>query len=319
LDENVGKIWRRWEAVGGKTQEKQYFSYSVLRAIFSLNFNYWLFTMAVSIVSLESKITTFSFAGWVCVTGALIPLGYAGYVVFFKNQFWQEAELGSFIGGVAGTFAALAGVFFVFVAFLGQRVQILLQQQELELNRKELQETRIEIRGQKEQLELQNEQIKLTAFQNVLFNLIDNYKEKKLELILQDKHNRNHLTFFNKNFYSECEVLQKSKPNEKLLLEDLFTAFSKIMQNYESTLSSYYRSVLLITSYCIDNNRGNSLKILEMYLSEEELVFHFYFGVYKGHYNGKSILASTQFISSINKELLYNKNHYEIAYNLSSI
>jgi hypothetical protein len=105
---------------------------------------------------LEEKITFYSRFGWVFVICATIPLVFAFKIVVWHNEYWQESDLGSFIGGVSGTFAALAGVFFIYVAFIGQRLQILFQKEELEMNRKELKETREEIKGQKKQLKLQN-------------------------------------------------------------------------------------------------------------------------------------------------------------------
>lgn len=124
---------------------------------------------------LESRIVLYLRFAWAFVIMAIVPLFYAGYVVFYENGFWKEEDLGSFIGGVSGTFAALAGVFFVYIAFLGQRISILQQQIEIQDNRKELQETREEIKGQKEQLELQNKFNLDSKRLNKFFKLLDSY------------------------------------------------------------------------------------------------------------------------------------------------
>ncbi|MDI1321981.1 MAG: hypothetical protein PSV36_04485 [Algoriphagus sp.] len=133
--------------------------------------------MDKKIDELESKISFYLPIAWGFVAGAIVPLFYAGFVVFAQNKYWQEADLGSFIGGVSGTLAALSGVFFVYVAFLGQRISILQQQIELRDNRKELRETRMEIQGQKEQLELQNLIFKQTQIKDTFFRLFESYRQ----------------------------------------------------------------------------------------------------------------------------------------------
>lgn len=129
-------------------------------------------------VKLGKQITIFTWIGGVSAVVALIPLAWAGYEVLGNHSFFKENELGDFIGGTSGTFASFAGLAFVYVAFLGQRLQILMQQEELELNRKELKETRNEIRGQKEQLELQNKQFQIQSFENVFFELISFFRKQ---------------------------------------------------------------------------------------------------------------------------------------------
>lgn len=131
--------------------------------------------MEEKISGLEKKITVYSFFGWLFVILAIIPLGNVGYDVFILNKPWPEDDLGSFIGGVSGTFAALAGVFFVFVAFLGQRISILQQQIEIQNNIDELKETRKEIKGQKDQLVIQNNFNSETQKKNTFFRLLDSY------------------------------------------------------------------------------------------------------------------------------------------------
>lgn len=125
---------------------------------------------------LETKITIYSLIGWLFVILAIIPLGKVANDVFILNKDWPEDDLGSFLGGVSGSFAALAGVFFVFVAFLGQRISIIQQQIEIQNNIQELRDTREEIRGQKEQLELQNLHFKNQLFESTFFNLLTVYK-----------------------------------------------------------------------------------------------------------------------------------------------
>jgi hypothetical protein len=132
--------------------------------------------MEKKISYLENSIKIYSWIGWIFVIFAIAPIIYAVIIVISQNGSWKEEDLGAFLGGVSGTFASLAGVFFVFVAFLGQRISIIQQQIELQDNRKELQETRKEIQGQKEQLILQNKQFQIQSFESTFFRLLDFYK-----------------------------------------------------------------------------------------------------------------------------------------------
>lgn len=125
---------------------------------------------------LNSDIILFTRIGAASAIIAVIPLIWAGIEVLGNHGFFKENELGDFIGGTSGTFASFAGLAFVYVGFLGQRLQILMQQEELELNRKELQDTREEIKGQKEQLKLQNKHFENQLFESTFFNLLENYK-----------------------------------------------------------------------------------------------------------------------------------------------
>lgn len=130
---------------------------------------------------LNNNIRLFTRIGAASAVLAIAPLIWAGYQVFQAHSFFQENELGDFIGGTSGTFASFAGLAFVYVGFLGQRLQILMQQEELELNRQEMRDTRMEIQGQKEQLEMQNRQFQKQSFERVFFDLISFFKSESKE------------------------------------------------------------------------------------------------------------------------------------------
>lgn len=184
--------------------------------------------MEKKISNLESRIKIYSWIGWIFVILAIAPIIYAGYVVISRNGSWKEEDLGSFLGGVSGTFAALAGVFFVFVAFLGQRISIIQQQIELQDNRKELQETRKEIQGQKEQMELQNTQFQIQSFENVYFNLVKLF-EKQSKLAFSKDYGDFPLIKKVEIFYSEMKVrildpewIKDNNSSKHEIIQDIF-------------------------------------------------------------------------------------------------
>lgn len=206
---------------------------------------------------LEKKITFYTRFGWAFVICATIPLVVAFIIVVWHCKYWKESDLGSFIGGVSGTFAALAGVFFIYVAFIGQRLQILFQKQELEMNRKELKETRKEIKGQKKQLRLQNKQFKIQSFESTFFKLIDYYKAKVSNTFPSYNTDLAVLaTFFNKKQFAfkkdkRDEIIEsrnrsfhqafaESKPDVEAILRSVYGILIHIYFNREVVKEDHY-------------------------------------------------------------------------------
>ena len=86
---------------------------------------------------LESHIKIFSRLGW-----SFVVLG-AGFFIFGLYQHFYTPdldlnELGSYLGGTVGSLWALAGLFFIYVAFLGQKVEMLYQREELVRRQKDI-------------------------------------------------------------------------------------------------------------------------------------------------------------------------------------
>mgnify|MGYP003717282061 CR=1 FL=1 len=90
---------------------------------------------------------------------------------FNGNSNIRLSEIGDYIGGTVASTWSLAGLFFIYVAFLGQQKQMLLQKLDLYYNRLEITATRKELEGQKEQMIEQNKAIKLQRFENTFFHV----------------------------------------------------------------------------------------------------------------------------------------------------
>lgn len=106
--------------------------------------------------------------GWIFVV-----LGFVGLLMgFFYWSYFDGKlnEVGDFVGGVSGSLWALAGLFFIYVAFLGQKIEIKYQQEELKLNREELKESRVIF---KQQADIMLEQQLASTF----FHLLDNHRK----------------------------------------------------------------------------------------------------------------------------------------------
>jgi hypothetical protein len=74
--------------------------------------------------------------------------------------------------GVASAFWALAGLFLLYVSFLGQRVDLVYNRQELRDTREQIEGQRLELARQAEQMEMQGETIGRQAFQGMFFQLL---------------------------------------------------------------------------------------------------------------------------------------------------
>ncbi len=67
---------------------------------------------------------------------------------------------------------SLAGLLFIYIAFLGQREQIINQQLELRFSRYEMKSTRLEMLGQVEQMKKQHQLMSHQRFENTFFQLL---------------------------------------------------------------------------------------------------------------------------------------------------
>ncbi len=85
-------------------------------------------------------------------------------------------ELGDYFAGSVASVWSLAGLFLIYVAFLGQKQQLIHQQIEILFSQAEVKATRIELKGQKDQLIQQNNTLKLQRFENTFFQLLKVYQ-----------------------------------------------------------------------------------------------------------------------------------------------
>lgn len=242
--------------------------------------------MERQIKKLEFRISIYLPLAWVFVLGALVPLAYVAIEVLVNGGYWHEAELGSFIGGVSGTLAALAGVFFVYVAFIGQRISIIQQQIELQDNRKELQETRKEIKGQKEQLKLQNKQFQIQSFNEVFFKLYDIFKnqsEINLYSKLGDEPLINKMEDFINKMRNENPLFNYRKLNNSELIEIISEIFEKSFKGGSARVNGIISNCIAIlihierNRYLIDREYYLSIFKNGLNIHEERILYYSFF------------------------------------------
>lgn len=124
--------------------------------------------------SLSKKIIKFTSWAWIFVWIGF-AVGIVSIIIFYykntENGFGLNL-LGDFMSGTVASIWSLAGLFFIYVAFLGQKQQLLNQQLEIMYSQLEVKYTRLELAGQKLEMKEQNETLKLQKFENTFFNLL---------------------------------------------------------------------------------------------------------------------------------------------------
>jgi hypothetical protein len=120
------------------------------------------------VLKTEKTITMIRFVAWIFIAIGFIFL-VIGLVYWIKDKQLFN-EVGDFVGGIAGSLWALAGLFFIYLAFLGQKIEIKYQQEELRLNREELSKS-------KEALQAQANIMLNQQFDTTFFNLLDNHRK----------------------------------------------------------------------------------------------------------------------------------------------
>lgn len=122
----------------------------------------------------ENKIKGFTIAAWICIA-------IGGVIAVFTFVIGAKIAPDRVYFGLTvsltmvGALWSLAGLFFIYVAFLGQKGQMILQQIELMNSRLEVKYTRLELTRQKDAMSAQNMTLELQKFDNTFFKLMDNH------------------------------------------------------------------------------------------------------------------------------------------------
>lgn len=132
---------------------------------------------------LDSKIATLTKVSWSFVAaGAVIAL--FGIFSYFTSTIPANPAtsfnlnlLGDFLAGGVASVWSLAGLFFIYVAFLGQKQQLYHQQLEIMYSQLEVKYTRLELEGQKNELIEQNKTLRQQRFENTFFQLLRNHQD----------------------------------------------------------------------------------------------------------------------------------------------
>lgn len=271
------------------------------------------------IEKLDKKIRIYTRWAWsfVIVGFAVTLLG----IFLFSFCCLKLNELGDYFSGTVASSWSLAGLFFIYVAFLGQKQQLVYQQIELTHSQVEVKATRYELQGQKEQLIEQNKTAKLQRFENTFFSLLANYTSLVNNIDIRKKETvlaQGHASF--ETFYRRfIEYCQDTARESGVLMDEL--SFAKTLNSYmyffdqnHNHLGHYFRNLYhilkLIKQESALEDKKRYSNLIRAQLSSFELVLLFYnclsdYGKEKFY----PLIEEFDFLKHIDVDLLINKDH----------
>ncbi len=226
---------------------------------------------------LERNIIWYTRATWAqVILGALVSI--VGLVFFFENKLTLN-ELGDYWAGSVMSLWTLAGMFFIYVAFLGQKQQLYYQQLEIIYNREEMKAAREELDEQHQEISRQNQILSFQRFENTFFQMFGMLGNIINSLNLQLADNRQ---------INGIDVIRyKAKQCIGLFAEHkTLEALQSAMEPHEAKLLSHcehYVSFLTQIFEFIDNaNLDDSSRYIQMiqsYTSSDEMILLFYVSI----------------------------------------
>lgn len=270
----------------------------------------------------QRKITLFSWIAWIAVIVGFLLFVIGGYFFFNPSCSIQLSlnELGDYLAGAVGGFWALAGLFFIYVAFLGQMLQLRTQKLELKYSKIEVMSTRLEVMGQKEQMMEQNATLRQQRFENTFFQLLSLHNEiiNTLQIDIDGE-------YFAKRecFKASVEALRKYE-NEALtfdykenlsVIRDLFNEFTFVygyyFKHYFNNLYNIFKFVHL--SEAIDaKDKEFYANLAKAQLSDDEIVFLFYYIVGSEQTGLKFLDQTYNILQHVNELSLFNEEHLAV-------
>lgn len=279
--------------------------------------------------TLDSKITLYTKWAWGFVwSGIVISILSVIYFICSNTENGFALNLlGDFLGGSVASLWALAGLFFIYVAFLGQKQQLLNQQLELMFSQLEVKYTRLELAGQREEMKEQNLTLRQQKFENTFFQLITLFGSIVNSLDLRNRQTKAVTTsgrecfdVFYKRLRNQLTIVVYggASSNDDLknaTIEQTLEAYSILYSNEKSDLSHYFRTIYHIYKFIdksdIENKKQYS-SIARAQLSSYEQVLLFYNCL---HENGKEkfkpYIEKYAVFKNIDDSLIINEKHFD--------
>jgi hypothetical protein len=275
----------------------------------------------IKVVELEGSITTYTKWAWIFVwVGFLIGvIGLIFFIVSGSDNVYSLNLLGDFYGGTVASLWSLAGLFFIYVAFLGQKQQLLNQQIEIMYSQLEVKYTRLELEGQKKEMIEQNKTLRQQRFENTFFQLLRNHQEivnaidlrKATNMTLQGRDCFRH---FNDKFN---ESVGNTLGDIKGIAHTI-KGYMKFYDVNQANLGHYFRHMYRILKFIdeseeiSDTEKYKYSNFLRALLSSYELVLIFYNGL--GDYGKekfKPLIEKYSILKNLDWKLLKNQKDVE--------
>ncbi|WP_051941765.1 putative phage abortive infection protein [Maribacter forsetii] len=272
------------------------------------------------IIALEVK--TKSYTGWawgfVWAGFVLSIISVILYICKNTDAGFGLNLLGDFLGGSVASLWSLAGLFLIYVAFLGQKQQLLNQQLEIMYNQLEVKYTRLELAGQKEEMKLQNQTLLNQKFENTFFQLLTLFNSIIDSLDLRNKESKQIISTGRDCFYDfykrfTSHVARHGGNKEDIPIQYVIKAYNIVYDGNKADLSHYFRTIYHIFKFINDSeidNKNRYASIARAQLSSFEQILLFYNCL---HENGldkfKPLIEKYRVFKNIDDSLLISISH----------
>jgi hypothetical protein len=272
---------------------------------------------------LRGKIKTFTGWAWTFVWIG-IALAILSIIYFFRTTPTASIKsLDDFMSGAVAAVWSLAGLFFIYVAFLGQKQQLLNQQIEIMYSQLEVKHTRQELAGQKQEMIEQNQTLKQQKFENTYFQLLSLFSSIVNSMDLRNSRTKEITTSGRDCF----EVFYKRLNNEisdqnhyraeftlnNCTSEEAVNGYEKLYDSIKSDMSHYFRTFYHIIKFIENSDIENKKQYVSMaraQLSSYEQLLLFYNCL---HQNGvekfKPLIEKYALFKNLDRALLINPSH----------
>jgi hypothetical protein len=237
-------------------------------------------------------------------------------IVFFPTKTKSLTDYGSFAGGAVSSLWSLAGLFFIYVAFLGQRQQLLIQQLEIKFSQLELKSTRLELEGQKNQMIEQNITLKQQRFENTFFQLLGIHTSIVSSMDLRSIQQPSSVVAEGrdcfKNFYKRLRG--KILASNEATIENTIEGYNQFYNDNQNNVGHFFRNLYHIMKF-IDNSevdRKTYSNFVRAQLSSHELILLFYNCISPhGNEKFKPLIEKYALLKNMNQNLVFNREHIE--------
>ncbi len=267
------------------------------------------------ILILHNSSHTFSYWAWAFVFIGLILTISGIIIIFFVPSLTKNlTDYGSFVGGAVSSFWSLAGLFFIYVAFLGQRQQLLIQQLEIKFSQVELKSTRLELEGQKNQMIEQNITLKQQRFENTFFQLLGIHANIVASMDLRSINDKSLVVSEGRDcfniFYKRLRG-QIISPRTATV-EVTINGYNTFYEANQNNIGHYFRNLYHIMKF-IENSsieKKTYTNFVRAQLSSHELTFLFY-NCLSNHGNKKfkPLIEKYALLKNMNSNLIFNPEH----------
>lgn len=271
----------------------------------------------IEIAEVEKRISFYLKFAWLLI-GVGFLIGILGVVEHFMGSDMNLNVIGDYTGGVVASTWSLAGLFIIFVAFLGQKQQILHQKMELKYNQFEVKATRKELEGQKEQMIEQNKTLKQQRFETTFFQMVNLHHQIVNGIDIKHPsfgiiHGRD---CFKHTFESLANTCRNIKNNERLGTIGFGRTgleYDKIFKANQSDYGHYFRNLYTITKFIHLSDTFEKQRyadILRAQLSSHELLLLFYNGLSDyGKMKFKPLIETYELLKNMPQNSLIELEH----------